>query len=82
MNRHLFAFAAYNAGPNRVSRLRKKAEEYGFNPNEWFDNVERVVARKVGQEPIRYVANIYKYYEGYRRIREMEADRKARAKKP
>ena len=52
VNKHLFAFAAYNAGPNRIARLRKKATEYGFNPNEWFDNVERVVARKVGQEPV------------------------------
>ena len=77
----MLAFAAYNAGPNRISRLRAKTPEYGFNPNEWFDNVERVVAAKVGQEPIRYVANIYKYYVGYRRFREMELEKRARQKK-
>ena len=77
----MFAFAAYNAGPNRVSRLRAKAEEQGFDPNEWFDNVERVVAGKVGQEPIRYVANIYKYYVGYRRLREMDLEKQSRRQK-
>jgi membrane-bound lytic murein transglycosylase MltF len=39
VNRHLFAFAAYNAGPTRVSRLRKLAPEYGLDPNQWFKNV-------------------------------------------
>ena len=48
VNRHLFAFAAYNAGPNRIARLRKLAPEYGVDPNMWFKNVERIVASKVG----------------------------------
>ena len=39
-NRHLFAFAAYNAGPNRISRLRKKATAQGLDANKWFNNVE------------------------------------------
>ena len=72
VNRHLFAFAAYNAGPNRVARLRKLAPEYGVDPNQWFKNVERIIASKVGREPIQYVGNIYKYYLAYRRIREIE----------
>jgi hypothetical protein len=28
VNRHLFAFAAYDAGPNRIARLRRLAPEY------------------------------------------------------
>jgi membrane-bound lytic murein transglycosylase MltF len=75
VNRHLFAFAAYNAGPNRIARLRKLAPEYGVDPNVWFKNVERIVASKVGREPIRYVGNIYKYYLAYRRLREIEKER-------
>jgi membrane-bound lytic murein transglycosylase MltF len=65
-NRTLFAFAAYNAGPNRVARLRKQAEKEGYNPDIWFNNVERVLAKKVGQEPVTYVRNIYKYYVSYK----------------
>lgn len=72
VNRHLFALAAYNAGPNRVARLRRQAPEYGLNPNLWFKNVEHLVASGVGQEPVRYVGRIYRYYLGYRRLREIE----------
>jgi membrane-bound lytic murein transglycosylase MltF len=72
VNKLLFGFAAYNAGPTRVSRLRKLAPDYGVDPNRWFNNVERIVQSKVGREPIRYVGNIYKYYIAYKRIRDME----------
>ncbi|MGC8069032.1 lytic transglycosylase F, partial [Salmonella enterica] len=62
LNRHLFALAAYNAGPNRVQALRAKAEAAGLDPNVWFGNVEQLVANEVGQGPINYVSTIYKYY--------------------
>jgi membrane-bound lytic murein transglycosylase MltF len=52
-NRSLFAFAAYNAGPAKIRRLQQKAAAEGLNPDLWFDNVERVAAVKVGQEPVR-----------------------------
>jgi membrane-bound lytic murein transglycosylase MltF len=78
-NRTLFAFAAYNAGPGRVARLRKQAEKEGYDPNKWFNNVERVVAKKVGQEPVTYVRNIYKYYISYRLAVEAEEEAKAAA---
>ena len=65
INKHLFAFAAYNAGPNRIKRLREQAAEEGFDPNKWFQNVEIVVAREVGREPVQYVSNIFKYYTAY-----------------
>ncbi len=70
LNRNLFAFASYNAGPNRIARLRKTAAERGYDPNVWFNNVEYVVAEKVGQEPVRYVSNIFKYYVAYKLIEE------------
>jgi len=65
-NRHLFAFAAYNAGPNRIARLRDEAAKKGLDPNKWFNNVEIVVAEDVGRETVQYVSNIYKYYIAYK----------------
>jgi len=66
VNRHLFAFAAYNAGPNRITRLRSEAAEKGLDPNKWFNNVELVVAEDIGRETVQYVSNIYKYYIAYK----------------
>lgn len=71
LDRYMFAFASYNAGPNRIARLRKLAPEYGLNPNRWFKNVQYMVASKVGQEPVKYVNNINKYYLAYSRIQEL-----------
>lgn len=65
-NRTLMALAAYNMGPTRMINLRNKAATLGYDPNIWFDNVELVAAREVGAEPVRYVANIVKYYTAYR----------------
>jgi membrane-bound lytic murein transglycosylase MltF len=65
-NKTLFVFASYNAGPNRISRLRKQATDMGLDPNVWFDNVELVAAREIGQETVTYVGNIYKYYIAYK----------------
>lgn len=62
----LFTMAGYNAGPNRVNRLRREAESRGLDPNVWFNNVELIVAAKVGREPINYVNNIYRYYIVYK----------------
>ena len=65
LNKGLMAFASYNAGPGKIRSLRKETERRGLNPNIWFNNVERVVAEKVGRETITYVSNIYKYYVAY-----------------
>jgi membrane-bound lytic murein transglycosylase MltF len=65
LNKGLFAFASYNAGPGRVAGLRKEAAKRGLNPNVWFNNVERVAAEKIGRETVTYVSNIYKYYVAY-----------------
>jgi membrane-bound lytic murein transglycosylase MltF len=66
LNKTLITFAAYNAGPTRISRLRKQAADEGLDGNKWFGNVELAVAKDVGQETVRYVANIYKYYVAYK----------------
>jgi membrane-bound lytic murein transglycosylase MltF len=77
--RPLFAFAAYNAGPGNIARMRKEAEKRGLDPNRWFNNVELVTAEKIGIETTTYVRNIYKYYAAYRLSLEAhEAQRKAR----
>lgn len=69
LNKGLFAFAAYNAGPGRINQLRKEAATKGLDPNIWFDNVERVAAQRIGRETVQYVSNIYKYYIAYSLIR-------------
>jgi membrane-bound lytic murein transglycosylase MltF len=66
VDKTLFVFASYNAGPNRIVRLRKKAQQDGLDPNKWFGNVELEVAKDVGQETVNYVDNIYKYYVAYK----------------
>jgi membrane-bound lytic murein transglycosylase MltF len=66
LNKTLMVFASYNAGPNRIARLRKQALTEGLDPNQWFGNVELVVAKDIGQETVQYVSNIYKYYIAYK----------------
>jgi len=79
-DRHLFALAAYNAGPARVAALRREAAQIGLDPNRWLDNVEVVAARRVGREPVQYVANIVKYYFAYRLVTERQLGRSAARK--
>jgi membrane-bound lytic murein transglycosylase MltF len=76
LNKMLMTFASYNCGPGRMRSLRKDAESKGYNPNIWFNNVERSAAEKVGQETVTYVSNIYKYYIAYKLSLEEEAERK------
>jgi len=66
LNKMLFTFASYNAGPGSVIRLRREARLAGFNPHIWFGNVEIIAARRIGAETVQYVSNIYKYYIAYR----------------
>jgi membrane-bound lytic murein transglycosylase MltF len=76
-NRTLFAFAAYNAGPGRIQSLRREAQAKNLDPNLGFNNVEQVAAARIGQETVRYVRNIYKYYVAYKLIEEADAAKKA-----
>ena len=68
VNRLLFTFAAYNAGPNRIADLRRKAPAAGLDPNKWFGNVELLVAKSVGPVTVQYVSNINKYYVAYKLV--------------
>ena len=80
-NRMLFAMAAYNAGPAKITRCRKLAKEMGFDPNRWFNNVEIAAAKLIGRETTQYVANIYKYYICYRLAGETRQTRSEALKK-
>ena len=79
MDKMLFAFASYNAGPAKISQLRKEAKQAGLDPNVWFNHVERVAAKRIGRETVQYVSNIYKYYVAYRLL-EDERQERERAK--
>jgi membrane-bound lytic murein transglycosylase MltF len=67
-NRLLFTFAGYNAGPNRIADMRKRAAAQGLDPNKWFGNVELMVSENQGQMTVQYVSNIYKYYIAYKLV--------------
>ena len=73
----LFAFASYNAGPARVASLRAEAKQKGLDPDRWFDQVERIAARRMGRETVRYVRDIYKYYVAFKLAAESRAVREA-----
>lgn len=76
-NKVLFAFASYNAGPGRIHSLRQEAAKEGLDPNVWINNVELVVAARIGMETVTYVSNIYKYYIAYKLVAEREQERQA-----
>jgi membrane-bound lytic murein transglycosylase MltF len=65
-NRFFFALAAYNAGPGRVRKYRKRATKLGYDPNQWFGNVERVSLRSGNLETVMYVRNILNYTMAYK----------------
>jgi membrane-bound lytic murein transglycosylase MltF len=81
LDKALLAFASYNAGPGRISKLRKEAAKRGLDPNVWFQNVEYIAAEKIGQETVTYVRNIYKYYIAYRLVLESRAATKEAVEK-
>lgn len=76
VDRTLFAFAAYNAGPGNIARMRREAEKRGLDQDVWFNNVEIVTAEKIGIETTTYVRNIFKYYVSYRLLLESQEELK------
>jgi len=77
LNKALMTFASYNAGPNRLTRLRAETKKRGLDPNVWFGNVERITSERIGRETVTYVSNIYKYYIAYRLMTEQREQRDA-----
>ncbi len=80
--REQFMLAAYNAGPTRVRQLRAMtADELGLDPDRWFFNVERAAQARIGNETVRYVTNVNKYWLAYQLgeaiLQEREAQRGA-----
>lgn len=66
LDRVLFSFAAYNAGPANIRKARRQAARMKLDPDIWFDNVEIAAARTISREPVVYVRNIFKYYVAYK----------------
>lgn len=61
-----FALAAYNAGPNRIIQVRKRAVEMGLDPKRWFGNCEWAAFDLIGRETTGYVAHVQMYYAAYK----------------
>jgi membrane-bound lytic murein transglycosylase MltF len=81
LNKGLFAFASYNAGPGRIRQLRAEAAKRGLDPNVWFGNVEQIASERIGRETVTYVSNIYKYFIAYRLVVADREQREAAKKK-
>jgi len=69
-NQVRFTIASYNAGPAKIRRARSLAKDMKLDPNRWFRHVELATLKLVGQETVRYVSNINKYYVIYRQALE------------
>ncbi|MEN8265340.1 MAG: transporter substrate-binding domain-containing protein [Nitrospirota bacterium] len=76
-----FALAAYNAGPARIKKIRRLAGKMDVDPNKWFRNAELAALKNIGQETVRYVSNINKYYLIFRFTFETEQIRSSEKKK-
>ncbi|HKU71754.1 MAG TPA: transglycosylase SLT domain-containing protein, partial [Burkholderiales bacterium] len=74
LDRALFAFASYNAGPARIAGMRTEARKRGLDADRWFDNVELVVGERLGLQTTTYVRNIFKYYTAYRLLEEAQLE--------
>jgi len=75
-----FLWAAYNAGPGKVLRMRALAERMGLDPNRWFGHVEVAAGRVVGRETVKYVADVQKYLIAYRLMAAHAEQREALAR--
>ncbi len=76
-NQVYFSLAAYNAGPANIRRMRNLAAKHGYDPNQWFHNVELITRRNISREPVDYVANINRYYVIYKQLEEIHEHEEA-----
>ncbi len=65
IERWRFVFAGYNAGPNRINRIRRGAPPAGIDPDRYFNGVEMLVIRQRLAETYFYVRQIEGYYLAY-----------------
>jgi membrane-bound lytic murein transglycosylase MltF len=75
-DRIYFSWAAYNAGPARIYKIRQETLNRGFNPNKWFFNVEKIASEIIGNETVDYVSNINKYFVAYQLYFDLYQQRK------
>ena len=77
LNKGLFAFASYNAGPGRDASSSGTREEARPGSQRLVQQRRDRAVGKIGRETVQYVSNIYKYYVAYTLIAEdEEAERK------
>jgi len=81
-----FTLAAYNAGQGHVKDARRLARQKGWDPNRWFNHVEKAMlllakrqyARHArhgyvrGREPVAYVRDIRNRFIAYQRLAEQQ----------
>jgi len=60
-----FILAAYNVGIGRVLSLRKKAEEFGKDPNRWHGNVEYYLLRRSDTDPYGHADTLREFPVNY-----------------
>ncbi len=60
-----FTLAAYNVGIGRVLSLRKKAEEFGKDPNRWHGNVEYYLLRRSDTDPYGHADTLREFPVNY-----------------
>ncbi|MFO6422549.1 transglycosylase SLT domain-containing protein [Motilimonas sp. KMU-193] len=76
-NHQAMLWAAYNAGPNKLNKMLKRAQEMGLDDTVWFGQVEIAAALETGRETVQYVANNYKYYLAYKLSIDLAANKTA-----
>jgi membrane-bound lytic murein transglycosylase MltF len=52
-------------------------EQLGLDPNRWFFNVERAAQARIGNETVRYVTDVNKYWLAYQLGEAILAERRA-----
>ena len=65
-DRLMLLLASYNAGPERLKKLRANSA----NPNVWHESVEWAVWKSVGLETVQYVRNVHRYYIAFKDMSE------------
>ena len=80
LNKGLFAFASYNAGPAASGSCARRPQGAAWTPTSGSTTSSASPPRTIGRETVTYVSNIYKYYVAYTlTVDEMAEKAKARS---